>query len=387
MLRTTCFSVVATFAYSVSASVWEYGQTFSAANGHAFDNFGVAVAVDGDVAVVGAPGDDWNGHYTGSAYVYRRVNQTWELEVRLRLPDGEALDQFGSAVDVSGAHIAVSAVGDDSGRGAVYVFEHIDAEWRLADKLTERPRLREPGDQFGFDVDLAGGLLAVSVPYDLEAPAVHLFRFGNGWSRDDVVVSPSTNPYDLFGWSVSLSDEQGLFVGAPSAVFGSSRGAVYVFSHTSRWKHSATLTPDRESWYGFGFDVSADGDTVAAGSDDNFVCVFEHSGVWSQSAELTAGDGYSRFGNALHLSNAALVVGAPLANDAGAAYVFSRQFGGWANVDVLTPPDGLPMDFFGIAVSLSGCDAFVGNFPDRDDAMGGSAYVFRAVKCAYAVEQ
>lgn len=379
--------IVLTLSCCARASEWDYRQTLSASDSHAFDNFGTAIDVDGDVAVVGAQGDGWNGLYTGSVHVYRRAGSQWTLEATLRLKHGEAGDQFGRAVAVDGNRIVVSAVGDDDRRGAVYVFEYAGGEWTPADRLIERPRFRVPGDFFGVELALEGDTLAVASPYDTDTPAVHVFAFDGEWSRDDVLVSPAGDPYDGFGWSIVLSDDAELLVGAPGAVFDSSRGAVYVFSFTSRWKHTGTLTPDSPSWYAVGIDVDADGDIAVVGADDGSAYVFERApGPWTQTAELLSEGGYTRFGNAVSASGYTVLVGASAEGDAGAAHVFARRFGGWMHTDVLTSPDGQPMDFFGIEVALGGCSAFVGNFPDRDDAPGGSAYVFSAARCAKGTE-
>ena len=49
---------------------WQLQEELVASDGRANDRFGYAVAMDEDMVVVGAPGDDTN---TGSAYVFMRV--------------------------------------------------------------------------------------------------------------------------------------------------------------------------------------------------------------------------------------------------------------------------------------------------------------------------
>ncbi len=52
-----------------------------AVNCAAYDYFGTSVSVDGDIAVIGAYGDDTNGSEGGAAYVFiRRENSKWELQ-------------------------------------------------------------------------------------------------------------------------------------------------------------------------------------------------------------------------------------------------------------------------------------------------------------------
>ena len=89
------------------------------------DGFGDSVSVSGDVAVVGAILDDDNGEFSGSAYVFRYDGAVWVEEEKLTASDGAAEDFFGS-VSISGDVALVGAWGDDdngSDSGSAYVFD------------------------------------------------------------------------------------------------------------------------------------------------------------------------------------------------------------------------------------------------------------------------
>src|SRR5690606_32979546 len=98
------------------------------------DGFGTSVAVDGEYAVIGAPGDDDGGAASGSAYVFRRDANVWVQDMKLppsapvvgiRPAAVTAGDNFGSAVAISGDHVIVGASLDDDGgtrAGAAYIF-------------------------------------------------------------------------------------------------------------------------------------------------------------------------------------------------------------------------------------------------------------------------
>ena len=88
------------------------GRTFAitkaklfAPDGVADDNFGLSVAIDGNVLVVGAPyRDDANGSNVGSAYVFE-WNSTalqWDPVDQLFADNGAAGDNFGSSVAIDG---------------------------------------------------------------------------------------------------------------------------------------------------------------------------------------------------------------------------------------------------------------------------------------------
>ncbi|MFZ4431448.1 MAG: FG-GAP repeat protein, partial [Phycisphaerales bacterium] len=109
--------------------------------GAAGDEFGNAVAVDGDTMVVGAPSDDVgaNGDQ-GSAHIYRWTGSGWTFEATLTATGGAAFDQFGYSVALSGDTALVGARSDDVGansvQGSAYVFTRSGSTWTQQAQLT-----------------------------------------------------------------------------------------------------------------------------------------------------------------------------------------------------------------------------------------------------------
>ncbi|MEM8710503.1 MAG: lectin-like protein, partial [Planctomycetota bacterium] len=130
-----------------------------------FDRFGSAVAIDGDLAVVGAPGDGTNGSESGSAFVFDVESGAL---LRVLLPDdGFSFDRFGSSISMSGSTVVIGAPGNDdqgSNAGAAYVFDV------------------ESGEQLAkiFAFDGAGGdLFGTAVGLDRQRAVV------GSWGDDD----------------------------------------------------------------------------------------------------------------------------------------------------------------------------------------------------------
>ena len=79
------------YVYAGTGSTWtvqaklvaQTPGTTPAADAAPGDDFGFSVAVDGDTAAVGSPGDDDGGSGSGSAYVYTRTGSTWTVEAKL----------------------------------------------------------------------------------------------------------------------------------------------------------------------------------------------------------------------------------------------------------------------------------------------------------------
>ncbi|WP_285669670.1 VPLPA-CTERM sorting domain-containing protein [Paralimibaculum aggregatum] len=88
------------------------------------DRFGYAVALDGTTALVGAWGDDANGDDSGAAFLFNTTDGM--LIAKLLAPDGVESDNFGLSVAVSGNLVLVGApyadIGDNPGQGAAYLF-------------------------------------------------------------------------------------------------------------------------------------------------------------------------------------------------------------------------------------------------------------------------
>ncbi|MBN2841027.1 MAG: hypothetical protein JXP37_08750, partial [Coriobacteriia bacterium] len=83
---------------------------------------GYSVGIDGDIAVVGAPQDDFQGFWSGGAYYFLRSGTAWSVGAGLARPEIAAYDNYGNAVDVQGGTAFVGSIRDDSYRGSAYVY-------------------------------------------------------------------------------------------------------------------------------------------------------------------------------------------------------------------------------------------------------------------------
>jgi hypothetical protein len=89
-----------------------------ASDGEAKDEFGWSVAVSGDTLVVGAYLDDDNGNKSGSAYVFERNHgraDNWGQVVKLLASDGDVQDQFGWSVAISEDTLVAGAYQNKNG--------------------------------------------------------------------------------------------------------------------------------------------------------------------------------------------------------------------------------------------------------------------------------
>ena len=394
------------YIFARSGTNWTQQAQLIAADGEAQDWFGRSVALDGDTALAGTWSNDAGAnHDQGAAYVFTGSGTSWSQQQKITATDGDADDQFGYAVALDGDTALVGAYGDNvavGDQGSVYVFIRSGTAWSLQQKLTAADG--EIGDQFGYAVALDGDTALVGAPWDdvdanADQGSAYVFtRSGTTWTQQAQLFGlDGAGPGDDFGWSVSLDGDTAL-VGAPYMdVDTYVMGAAYVFTRAgTTWAQQKYLAAlDGEDVYYFGWSVSLSGDTALIGSPGDTVndhssqgsaYAFVRSGTsWSQQTQLIAADGAAddEFGSSVAFSNDKALIGASLdtvgANsEQGSAYVFMRSGTIWTEQAHLIASDGAADDQFGWSVALDGDTALVG--AHRDDVGAnteqGSVYFY-----------
>jgi FG-GAP repeat len=430
---------------------------------------GAALSADGRTLAVGATLEssgiggvdsdqsDDAAYGAGAVYVFTRAGSSWVQQAYIKAAQPGLNDNFGFMVSLSadGNTLAVGAPYESSAAtgingdelddsipqaGAAYVFVRDGGAWRqqaymkasntgtaaVGDSLSD-------GDQYGFAVALSGDgrTLAVGAITEdsaatgingdesddsaMSAGAVYVYtRDGDSWSQEAYVKPSNTGDGDLFGYSVSLSengnvlavggfDEDGSLAGNNEHQDDDARGsgAVYVFERDNgRWAQRAYLkaaNTERNDSLGVVVALSDDGNTLAASALDEdslttgvnstpvpdwqsdtsagAVYVFVRSGEgWTQQAYLKASNSGREdwFGSRMALSRdgSTLLAGAQLedsaaqgingrqdddsAEEAGAAYLFRRNGTEWSQLAYLKGSNTEAFDEFGSAVALSG---------------------------------
>ena len=375
----------------------------TAADGAAYDYFGYAVAISGDIAVVGAPDHDVGTNADqGSVYVFSR-SAGWSQQAKLTAADGAAGDSFGEAVAISGDTIVVGAPYTNVDQGSAYFFVRSGSAWSQQAQLTAADGAAS--DNFGTSVAISGETVVAGAPYDhiganvIQGSACVFVRSGNTWSQQAQLTAAGGAAGDRFGTSVAISGAT-VVVGAPFDLIGANvnQGSAYVFVRSGvSWSQQATLTAADGAFDDrFGYSVAISGATVVVGAIEDDVGAVEDSGsayvfvrsgaTWSQQAKLTAADGARKdwFGWSVAISGASVVVGAAF-DDVGAnagqgsAYIFMRSGVKWSRLAKLISGDA--GDWFGWSVAISGASVVVGRLNDHvgGNADQGSVGAFRIV--------
>lgn len=140
---------------------WTQVDTFTSEDSDASDLFGASVSLDKTTALLGAPGDD---SATGAAYIFTRdPDGLWEQADKLIAEDDAVSDDVGTSVALEGTTAIVGAPGDDSDRGAVFIFRRErDGTWPQARKLTAGAGVAS--DAFGTAVGCSKGTAVTGAP-------------------------------------------------------------------------------------------------------------------------------------------------------------------------------------------------------------------------------
>jgi hypothetical protein len=343
------------YVYRFNGSAWLLNQTIPNPEPDVANNFGDAVAVSGNVVIVGAHGADPGGiGSAGSAYVYRYNGSTWLLEQVIPNPASAQFDFFGQSVALSGDVALIGAWSDAPGgvddAGSAYVYRYNGAAWQLEQAFPNPAPAA--GDRFGWSVAISGDVALVGAEYDspsgvFRAGSAHVYRFnGAAWLLDQAIPNPDPTMDDHYGVSVAVSGDVaivGAYFDDPGGI--SSSGSAYVYRYSgSLWMLDQSIpnpaTPSGSDL--FGVSVAVSGDVAMIGShthdpggisDAGSAYVYRYDGsIWQLDLSIPnpmpAGGDW--FGWSVAISGETAVVGAQLdhpggVDDAGSAYVFNLQ--------------------------------------------------------------
>ena len=377
--------LLATYAEPVSAMIVTESQKLVSNPSDAGTLFGYSSAISGNTAIVGAHSEDG-----GAAYIFERnIDGIWSQVSRLTAYGSNPGDGFGISVAIDGNLALVGGRGVNFTGGAWSFQRDSLGQWSPAGKLPAFGLAL--GDFFGNNVAISGDVALVGANHDTnrgrDAGAAYFFhRDSSGvWTQTSKVYGNDTNSRDIFGGSVSLD-------GNTAVIGGLGHEAAYVFQAgtSGTWEQIARLQARDPGQKQFGIDVSIDGPTIVVGANyDNTetgaTYVFEEvtDDNWSQVAKLLAPDAAiaRHFGESVAVSGNLLIAGSTYDDLlAGSAHIFAKGASGWQLRSTLQASDRATEDLF-YRVSLDGQTAFVGAWRDDHDGFvdAGAAYVFESI--------
>ncbi len=227
--------------YRQHKGLWRPEETFFPNEPSQRQMFGRDIALQDNILVVGAPGDDTIGEDTGAVYVWHHYDDQWNFAGKLLASDATGLDRLGSQVSLNGGWLAAGAHqhGDPVWNGgAVYVWR-LETLWEFHAKLQASDL--QPGDWFGYSVDIQNERMLIGSPHrghpetgTYRSGAAYAFELvGGDWIEVGVLgpVDPVTaGERAEFGWVTEI-DGQTAVVGAwlADTIVGVDAGAAAVY--------------------------------------------------------------------------------------------------------------------------------------------------------------
>lgn len=326
--------------------IWQPFQKLSAIDGNEYDFFGCSVAIDSNLAIIGAYGDDDHGNNSGSSYIFAKDDDDFWYELtKLKAQDSKSQDYFGSSVDISGNYMIVGAYGaQDNGShsGAAYIF----------------------------------------------------VRDNNGIYQQQKLIIGDAEPFDYFGYSVSISGDYAIIGAYGKSYHGEKSGAAYIFKRIGRrWRQFIKLVPydgAKNDYFGRSVSISGQYAIVGAIGKDDFgkdagaAYIFKRSGYYWYRYKKIIPNNLSHnycFGTSVNISNNLAIVGALGDNmngiRTGAAYVYQLGRSQLEQIALVRPMDGSDDDYFGCSVAISGNRIIAGAYgSDEHGERSGAAYLY-----------
>jgi hypothetical protein len=281
-------------------TTWQKKAYLKASNPGVDDQFGWDVAISGATIVVGARRHDpvVGGSMVqdgGGAYVFQQENNAWAQQAYLiaAFPDSDA--QFGRAVAISGDLFLVGAPFEDSAAtglngdqqnqdaedaGAAYLFEWEGAIWTQTAYL--KASNTDAADEFGRAVAITGSMLVAGAHQeDSNASGVNGDQDNNDFTNSGAVYVFDSA---VFG-KISPQDAQVDVSVTPTLSWGSSNGATryeycydttnddvcssWISNGTSTSKNLSALNPGT-TYYWHVRAINSGGTTYADGSSTAF---------------------------------------------------------------------------------------------------------------------
>jgi hypothetical protein len=341
--------------------------------------FGAAVAVAGNVLLVGVPRHDAGGlDDRGQVRVFQRVGDVWNPVASIEGASAGA--NFGASLAVSGDIVVVGAPGANQAR--VY-------------RLTGTTLTEVTSFAGGVGVNAIGLAVAAApgVVFAGGADAL-VYRTGSGttWSAQ-FTIGPSDPARVAFGASLAASGGQ-LLVGDPGQTGGF--GAVYIGAESSgSWGVTNKLSVPGA--IGFGAAVALRTPTTAIigapGTPFGPSSAVGNVRVWSTTGSGTELQSLvpvppitgENFGAALAAAGATVLVGAPAetasGSEAGAVYAYRCQAAGFnpcAFGQRVQAAGGAPGDRFGAALAIDGDLVAIGapRFDPAGSNDAGSVFLY-----------
>jgi len=358
-----------------AANAWEFKQELKAPTPAASDFFGYALSMQGEHFIVGAPAAP-NGLTAtntstrgGAAYIFRKNGDDTWTQVGAKLSQSATFDNFGAAVAIQGDY-AFAGADATPGGGRVYIYHRNQGginNWGYTQQTLLGFINGTSIGRFGCSLSTDGRFLAVGAKNPGGVGAAFVFSYQpdfaspHFWAMNAALQVPVGEDLaatdDRFGYAVALRGEH-LLVGAPfhdnNLGATADRGAAWLFerdlNQPSGWKKVRKLlpagnTPANKDHFGsslsLGDGYAAVGAELEGSTDAGAAYLFhreKRDGTpvkpFAFVRRIAPNTGDLGFGAAVCVSAQSLIVGAPSTSTSkGKTYFYRPACAGQSQTD------------------------------------------------------
>lgn len=272
---------------------WSERSRLSADDGAESDAFGTSLLLTEEVAIVAATAQNEG---TGAVYVFQRGSDgSWSQHSKLVGSDVQAGAAFGSALAIEGNVLLVGAPQKDEGTGAVYIFrQDASGTWTEEGKL-ETFGLSK-GIFYGSTLAMQDGVALVGAPrFNQREGAVYVFQYdteNEAWMSQTRLAPFTAQRFGQFGAAISFDGSEVLIGASGDARLGS----IYTFRRDQRgnWIGAIKRTSPRLTGRAsFGSALALKGDLAVVGatgidSGEGAALIFERDdqGRWQEKNQV-----------------------------------------------------------------------------------------------------
>ncbi len=314
------------------------------------NGMGSTLSISGSIAIIGTYA---NENQSGAAFIveHDRVSNIWKNTVALQVDNMSANAQYGQAVAIKGNTALVSAPANNNGQGTVFVFKKndISGQWNNNANLAAPTSVNIIPLAFGKTMAFNGNTIAISAQTKntndatlLNVIYIYVLTANNWTLAKSIRLASNTQPFN-FDQSLALA-ENTLVIGMSKA---DSNGAVLIYERIGEtWGQSLKLLPTDDTIVDFGQSVAINGNTLVitgtnAASAIGQVSIYAKdraSKRWYLQQHVVSEDASLSLGRAMTIVGDIMLLGATSnTNNSGMVHVLRKQNNQWTRLNTITP--------------------------------------------------
>jgi len=370
---------------NLSLEVLSHAENLTSKQNESGTLWGYSVQFDDDLNLfIGEPKLDG---IDGEVHFYKRIGSGYEFNQTVSLSHSER-SQFGSFLSLGTGELAVSAPDENIFSGAVYIYQvedDIGFESNLPKQRITDPESRS-GGVFGWRTSMDNNYLAISsleLGSDLGGK-VTLFEKNSEWTPIQKFYPLDSGAGQDFGYDIQLHGGL-LVVGVPgfdSPIFGQDSGLVMIYDMDEPDSEPYLISPsDLSAGDRFGHSVNVEGNQLYVGAlfgdgvatDTGVIYTFEQNNTeWLEKGKISPPtfEKDQLFSQQIVISGNTLVSLSPNIISGSLVHVFKNDGGQWDILKSIPLSNFQDDDLNFLALDVHDGNVIVGN-PNHDEYSGG----------------